>query len=69
MYYESNIMRETYFFEERARSMSTMDVLAAGVSYTPEDRMLLILRSKYSENMLLGHHKEEQFRRRNLFVD
>ncbi len=53
------------------KGMSTMDVLAAGVSYTPEDRHAagILQGASIRENMLLGHHKEEQFRRRNLFVD
>lgn len=53
------------------KGMTTRDILKMGVSFTPEDRHAagLLQGANIRENMLLGHQKEKQFRKQNLFVN
>jgi general nucleoside transport system ATP-binding protein len=55
---------------ESVMGMSTLDVFARGVFYTPEDRISegILNEGSITENILLGHHAEKRFLSRKVFV-
>jgi len=56
---------------ERVNGLSTLKVFSKGVFYTPEDRIKegILPDGSIKENVLLGHHAEERFLKRNVFID
>jgi len=50
--------------------LSTLDVFARGVFYTPEDRISegILNEGSITENILLGHHAEERFLKKKMFI-
>lgn len=61
---------EIFIDGEKINGLSTIDVFSKGVFYTPEDRIKegILPEGNLKENTLLGHHYEEQFLNRNLFL-
>jgi ABC-type uncharacterized transport system ATPase subunit len=56
---------------ESIRGLSTLEVFARGVSFTPEERVQegILIEGTIKENVLLGHHGEQRFLRHNLFIN
>jgi general nucleoside transport system ATP-binding protein len=56
---------------ESLRGLSTLEVFARGVFFTPEERVQqgILTEGSIKENVLLGHHGEKRFLRRNLFTN
>ena len=56
---------------ESIKNCSTLDVFAKGIFYTPEDRIKegILNEGSIKENVLLGHHAEPLFLKKNLFID
>lgn len=56
---------------ESILGLDTLEVFAKGVAYTPEDRIHegILNEASIIENVLLGHHAEERFLNRKMFVD
>lgn len=57
--------------DKKINDLSTLDVFAKGIFYTPEDRIKegILTEGSIKENILLGHHTEKRFLRNNLFID
>jgi simple sugar transport system ATP-binding protein len=55
---------------ESVMGMSTLEVFARGVFYTPEDRIAegILNEGSISENILLGHQAESRFLKRKTFI-
>ena len=56
---------------ESIRGLSTLEVFARGVFFTPEERVQqgILIEGSIKENVLLGHHGEKRFLRHNLFTN
>ncbi|MEA3313489.1 MAG: ABC transporter ATP-binding protein [Caldisericota bacterium] len=56
---------------ESIKRLSTLSVFNKGVAYTPEDRIKegILNDGSIKENVLLGHHTEKRFFKKNLFID
>jgi ABC-type uncharacterized transport system ATPase subunit len=56
---------------ECINQLSTVEVFARGVFYTPEERVKegILTEGTVTENLLLGHQNEKRFRRNGLFID
>ena len=56
---------------ESIRGLSTLDVFARGVFFTPEERVQegILTEGTIKENVILGHHGEKRFLRHNLFIN
>ena len=61
---------EIFIDGEKINGLSTIEVFNKGVFYTPEDRVKegILPEGNLKENTLLGHHYEEQFLNKNLFL-
>jgi len=61
---------EIYIDGEKINDLSTLEVFSKGVFYTPEDRIKegILPEGNLKENILLGHHSEERFLNRKIFV-
>lgn len=57
--------------DNKVNNLSTLDVFAKGIFYTPEDRIKegILTEGSIKENILLGHHAEKRFLKNNLFID
>lgn len=55
---------------ESVLGMSVLDVFDRGVFYTPEDRISegILNEGSITENILLGHHADDRFLKRGLFI-
>ena len=53
------------------KNKSPVEVFASGVFYTPEDRIKegILNEGSIKENVLLGHHQEDRFFKRKMFID
>ena len=56
---------------ESITNLSTLEVFSRGIFYTPEDRIKegILNEGSIKENVLLGHHDESRFLKRNVFID
>ncbi|MGB9750053.1 MAG: ABC transporter ATP-binding protein [Caldisericia bacterium] len=61
---------EIYIGGEKINGLSTLEVFSKGVFYTPEDRIKegILPEGNLKENILLGHHSEERFLNRKIFI-
>ncbi|MDW7730415.1 MAG: ABC transporter ATP-binding protein [Bacillota bacterium] len=58
-------------FNKSLKKYDTLSLLSEGVFYTPADRVKegILPDASIRENILLGHHSEKRFCRKNLFID
>lgn len=56
---------------ESIKNLSALEVFSRGIFYTPEDRIKegILNEGSIKENVLLGHHTESRFLKRNVFID
>lgn len=61
---------EIFIDGEKINDLSTLDVFSKGIFYTPEDRIkeAILPDGNLKENILLGHHSEDRFLSKKLFV-
>ncbi|MDA3938551.1 MAG: ABC transporter ATP-binding protein [Spirochaetia bacterium] len=62
---------EIFIDEKSMKNNSPVEVFANGVFYTPEDRIKegILNEGSIKENILLGHHQEDRFLKKKIFID
>jgi general nucleoside transport system ATP-binding protein len=60
-----------YIKGEKVNDLDTLSLFKKGVFYTPSDRIseAILPEASLKENILLGHHTEDDFLQRNIFIN